>query len=782
MDYKEFRERYQYDLVKDLVGQGGFGRVFRARDVILDRWVALKVFSRDVPQQYDLISEIKKAINLNHPNICRYNGVEVLKGINALGEPHVIQVGIMEFIEGGTIGQFLKKRPEFRKKLLTDVLHGLSYLHQHQPPIIHRDLKPPNVLVGFENGVPVAKITDFGISKFSSESGARVSVVGVGTYAYMAPEQLNPVRYGVNGKIQGNLDLWSFGAMTIELLTGVLPFGGDDPEVSTGQIQQAIINGIPAQVLAGFEEPYRSVLRRCMIQDAGKRAQRASELISLFETQPQASADQRRQTVVEDPSRQAAAPKPKPVPDPVPHPRTVVDPNVARRMDPAPIPDAKQAGDAKKHGRGWSATIKAIWPVIQNVFIGLLGLAIAGAGIGLAVDDQYIGPRNVLLLAMGTSLIALAFPIERLRSKIVLASALFTLLFLLGLMFWADVRMVCGLFLGAEALCVAVAAIWHKSPKLGAICMGFVFAGCGISAAIAELSLISWGAFLLALAACLLFVIGWFRPRFLVPNALVPLGCVAVAIFLVATTPIVMFLASVGGDLSASQSVAEGYVSGEDAFQHDLGRGSELLRTNCERSIARACERLGRLYLSRDFYGGVELDNAKFYFDQACIHGNSLGCSGLSELGDAYRNGTGVAKDEYRAGTIYASACRAGYASACNQLFNVAFDFGSDGVPVDKTKAAGFYQSACDGGSASACTNLGLQYELGTGVAKDLAKSASLYTKACDGKEAAGCSNLGQDYWLGRGVAQDKAKGRELLQKGCSMGNQWGCDQLKETQ
>ena len=298
MDHNEFRERYQYDSEKDLLGQGGFGRVYRARDVLLDRCVALKIFSREVPQQYNLISEIRRAIDLNHRNICKYYGAELLRGTNALGEAQVIQVGVMELVPGGTVDEFLKRRPEHREQLLVDVLQGLSYLHQRQPSIIHRDLKPPNVLVGFEDGVPVAKLADFAISKLASGSGVDMSQVGVGTSVYMAPEQLNPVRYGVNGKIQCNLDLWSFGAMTIELLTGKLPFGGG--AASTGEILESIVRGVPAEVLDTFEEPYRSVLRRCMIQDAGKRAQSADELLRLFDPASHVPDRNRKETVVEN--------------------------------------------------------------------------------------------------------------------------------------------------------------------------------------------------------------------------------------------------------------------------------------------------------------------------------------------------------------------------------------------------------------------------------------------------------------------------------------------------
>jgi hypothetical protein len=325
MDYREFRERYRYDAAKDLLGEGGFGRVFKARDVVLDRIVALKVFSRNVPDQYDLVSEIRKAISLNHPNICRYYGVEVLKGADALGDAQVIQVGIMDFIEGGTIEDFLRRNPQDRKKLLGDVLRGLSYLHRHQPPIIHRDLKPPNVLVSIEDGIPVAKIMDFGIAKTSRETGVKISRL-IGTVAYMAPEQLNPAAYGVNGNIQCNLDLWSFGVMTMELLTGRLPFGAGDPRASTGQIQEAIVNGVSEKELNSFDEPYRSVLRKCMVQEAGKRAQSAAELIDLLGAAPHVAGKLHRQTVVEGPGKQSQAvaegPKVTPTPIPVrpPHP------------------------------------------------------------------------------------------------------------------------------------------------------------------------------------------------------------------------------------------------------------------------------------------------------------------------------------------------------------------------------------------------------------------------------------------------------------------------------
>ena len=156
------------------------------------------------------------------------------------------------------------------------------------------------MLVGFdEDGVPVAKVTDFGISKSADGSGADVSRV-IGTYCYMAPEQFNPARYGVNGKIRCNVDLWAFGVMTIELLTGVLPLGAGDSDASTGQIMESIMRVFPAELLGGFDEPYQTVIQMCLVQNAGERAQSAEELLRVLDGPVREAPRGGRETVAEE--------------------------------------------------------------------------------------------------------------------------------------------------------------------------------------------------------------------------------------------------------------------------------------------------------------------------------------------------------------------------------------------------------------------------------------------------------------------------------------------------
>ncbi len=278
MNLKDFGTEYSFDPQSDYLGGGAYGDVYQATDR-LGRRVALKFYSRSQSQKYSLEKEIKRAVAFNNPNICRYITYFVLDSVNEVGQPVKTEVGVMELAEEGRIDKYLRSHPQYRRKLLVDILRGLGYLHSKQ--VIHRDLKPANVLISVEDGVPVAKIADFGVSRSSAVTSGGVSVMG--TFDYMAPEQVFPRQYGVADVIPTNSDLWSFGVMTYELLTGSPPFGGDGPQVSGGQVLEDIVSGIPEEVFAQIPEPYQSLLRRCMVLQFSERAQSAEELIPLLD-------------------------------------------------------------------------------------------------------------------------------------------------------------------------------------------------------------------------------------------------------------------------------------------------------------------------------------------------------------------------------------------------------------------------------------------------------------------------------------------------------------------
>ena len=273
-----FRDRYQYDAQRDLLGKGGFSTVYKAEDKLLNRFVALKFFKNQELHKYDVLAEIRKVIQLEHPNITRYYDVATLENRTIHGEVEKVQVGVMEYINGGDIKTYLKRNPEHFDNLITQLLEGIQYLHDNG--IIHRDLKPQNILVKVQNGVVTTKITDFGISKLVDSVSTTTHGL-LGTLAYMAPEQLDPKHFGIDGKINTNLDFWSFGILLYDLLTDSHPLI-DNNSNTVEQVMRSILMGDIDSKISSIKHPvYREMLGMCLVKDANKRVKSASDILNI---------------------------------------------------------------------------------------------------------------------------------------------------------------------------------------------------------------------------------------------------------------------------------------------------------------------------------------------------------------------------------------------------------------------------------------------------------------------------------------------------------------------
>ncbi|CAN5153602.1 hypothetical protein BH09BAC2_BH09BAC2_17430 [soil metagenome] len=213
-----FRERYKYNPAKDVLGSGGFATVYKAFDTLLERDVALKMFHTSESDKVNILSELKKMSKLDHQNLIRCYDILNVEVTNIHGLPEKLSVGVMEYADSGSLKEFIQRNNDLNvtKDLLIQILQGLSYLHSKN--IIHRDLKPQNILLSDYDGTLIPKITDFGISKAVSNDN-QVSSVIMGTIEYMAPEQFDTEKYGIDGRISTNLDLWSFGILTYEMVT-----------------------------------------------------------------------------------------------------------------------------------------------------------------------------------------------------------------------------------------------------------------------------------------------------------------------------------------------------------------------------------------------------------------------------------------------------------------------------------------------------------------------------------------------------------------------------------
>ncbi len=209
------------------VGVGGAGEVWKAWDKGIDRWVALKFLKNEEEINIQLFRrEARMVGRLNHPNIIPIHEMGVF------GKHHYIA---MQFVEGTTLREFIRRDPHLVAGLVRDAAEALQYAHEND--VIHRDIKPTNFLVGEQTStLPLDSpsrrsgksyhlyVADFGLAKqvFVASSISRTGHL-VGTPAYMSPEQAR----GENESIDARTDIYSLGATLYELLAGRSPFQGD---------------------------------------------------------------------------------------------------------------------------------------------------------------------------------------------------------------------------------------------------------------------------------------------------------------------------------------------------------------------------------------------------------------------------------------------------------------------------------------------------------------------------------------------------------------------------
>jgi serine/threonine protein kinase len=300
-----FRKRFTYDPVKDLLGKGGFGEVYKAYDNEDHLFVALKIAQGTTNDKYNLINEIKRFKKLNHPNIVKHiEAYEVnTGGTDIHGNPIIHHVGILEYADRGTFADLLKKGTNYRQieDIAKDITDGLAYLHSEG--IIHRDLKPTNILLFSEGEKLRAKITDFGIAKRADATAASTQLVG--TVEYMAPE------YFTTGNITPASDVWSVGVMLLEALTGSHPFGKTSQDISNEQIIANILNKDITTATQNITEPLKGIITRCLFREANMRPQSATGFKGLLLSSGDSFSERTQVVNLKNPSAKTERTEPK---------------------------------------------------------------------------------------------------------------------------------------------------------------------------------------------------------------------------------------------------------------------------------------------------------------------------------------------------------------------------------------------------------------------------------------------------------------------------------------
>src|SRR5689334_2844208 len=250
--------------ILEKLGEGGMGVVYKAQDTKLDRIVALKFLPHHLTandaEKARFLQEAKAAAALNHPNACSVIDIQ---------EVDDQQFIIMEYVDGTT----LRKRIPIQKvddALTYAVQIGEALSEAHSKGIVHRDVKAENIMVNSKNQV---KVMDFGLAKLKGSLKLTRTSSTVGTLAYMSPEQIQ------GGEIDARSDLFSFGVVLFEMLTGKLPYRGEHDAA----MMYSIMNEQPdplSKYLPDISPEIERIVQRALEKDPEDRYQSAADMVS----------------------------------------------------------------------------------------------------------------------------------------------------------------------------------------------------------------------------------------------------------------------------------------------------------------------------------------------------------------------------------------------------------------------------------------------------------------------------------------------------------------------
>ncbi|MFF4122242.1 Stk1 family PASTA domain-containing Ser/Thr kinase [Microbispora rosea] len=260
--------RYELDGV---VGRGGMAEVYRARDIRLDRIVAIKTLRSDLARDHTFQArfrrEAQSAASLNHPSIIAVydTGEDMMDGTPV---PYIV----MEFVDGRTLRDLLRADrrllPERAMELVDGILRALDY--SHRGGIVHRDIKPANIMLTVNGEV---KVMDFGIARAMADSAATMTQTAqvIGTAQYLSPEQARGER------VDARSDIYSTGCVLYELLTGQPPFTGDSPvAIAYQHVREDPIP--PSRIDPEIPQWADAIVLKAMAKDPVHRYQSAAEM------------------------------------------------------------------------------------------------------------------------------------------------------------------------------------------------------------------------------------------------------------------------------------------------------------------------------------------------------------------------------------------------------------------------------------------------------------------------------------------------------------------------
>jgi serine/threonine-protein kinase len=261
-------------VVERLLGQGGMAFVIAARHLHLDQTVAIKLLRPDTIEQPEVVQrflrEARAASRIESPHITRVLDVDTLDG----GAPFIV----MEYLEGADLARVLQERGPIPAHEVAAWVRDacLGVAEAHAQGIVHRDLKPGNIFLAKKRGESVIKVLDFGISKLREDARITQTAVGMGSAAYMSPEQMRDA-----ASVDARSDVWSLGVTLYELCTGQGPFFADSVAVVCAAVLSS--NPAPPRTIRPDVPPgLEAIIMRCLAKDPAQRYATVTDLANAL--------------------------------------------------------------------------------------------------------------------------------------------------------------------------------------------------------------------------------------------------------------------------------------------------------------------------------------------------------------------------------------------------------------------------------------------------------------------------------------------------------------------